>query len=362
MRVLLVSTQRGWGGGEAQALALARGLAAAGTDVAVAAPRGSGLFGRLVEAGVATEPLPCSGMHPWNALAVARMVRRFRPDILHANDAHAVTLGTLLRFLMPSVVRVASRHTAFPLRSGAKYRSFHRVLCVSPEAVERCREAGVPAESLRLVPCGVDVERFVERDREAARTRLGFAPSHSLILSVANLLPVKGHAELIRAMPTVLKGHPEARLLIAGEGPEREKLEALVAELGIASAVTLLGFRRDVPDLLAACDAFVLPSQSEGLPVSVLEAMAARRPVVVTPFASARYLAGEADPCVWIAARHRAEDLAAAILEALGGGDEVDRKVEHAHRRVVAEFSREALIRRVLEVYREATAGSRRAA
>ncbi len=362
MRVLLVSTQIGWGGGEAQALALAEGLGEAGGEVVLATPRRSALCERAQAAGAVVEPLPYRGMHPWNVFVLSRLLRRMRPDVVHANDAHAVTLGALARLVSPGTIRVASRHVSFPLRHGRKYRAFHRVLCVSPEAIEQCRRVGVCDDRLRLVPPGIDVGRFPSGDRREVRRRLGLADDQPLVLSVGNLLPVKGHADLILAMCAVRERRPGTRLLIAGEGPERAHLESLIGELRIASAVVLAGFRRDVPDLLAACDVFVLPSRSEGLPVSALEAMAARRPVVVTPFASARYLAGEADPCVWIAASHRAEDLAAAILEALGGGDEVDRKVERARRRVVAEFGREALIRRVLEVYREATAGSRRAA
>lgn len=362
VRVIVLSTQPGWGGGEAQAQSLLEGLAASRVDVVLAAPQASPLFERACAAGLACAPLPHRGMHPRNLLALLRLLWRQRPDVLHANDAHAVTLGALSRFAAPRLVRVAMRHTSFPMRSASKYRVFDRVLCVSPEAVEQCRRSGLCADRLRLAPCGVDVRLFAVGDRHRARERLGLTDGEHLVLSVGNLLPVKGHAELIRAMPLVLRHRPRSRLLIAGEGPERARLEALVKELGLERCVTLPGFCPDVPELLAACDVFVLPSKSEGLPVSALEAMAARRPVVVTPFASAEYLAGHPDPSLWIARSHEAAELAAAVLAALDGGEAARVRIERAYRRVVDEFSREALVRRVLDVYREATARVSRAA
>jgi glycosyltransferase involved in cell wall biosynthesis len=99
---------------------------------------------------------------------------------------------------------------------------------------------------------------------------------------VGNLYPVKGHAHLLRAMPAVVAGRPDAHLVVLGRGALHDPLLAEAATLGLSDRVHLLGHREDVARWVAAIDVFVLPSLSEGLPLSLLEAMAAGRPVVVT--------------------------------------------------------------------------------
>ncbi|MFW6156992.1 MAG: glycosyltransferase, partial [Armatimonadota bacterium] len=128
--------------------------------------------------------------------------------------------------------------------------------------------------------------------RAAARGRLGVPESVPLIVSVGLLVRRKGFDVLVRAMEWVRSDHPDVRLLIAGDEPDgmggcREELEALIEELELGECVTLLGHRGDVPELLAACDVFVLASREEGDPAAVLEAMATGLPVLVTEPASA---------------------------------------------------------------------------
>jgi glycosyltransferase involved in cell wall biosynthesis len=138
-----------------------------------------------------------------------------------------------------------------------------------------------PAAKVHVIPNGIDVERFrLEGNRQAARTALGLTPTTPTIGIVAALRPEKNHELLLRAVQTVQKRVPEAVLLIVGDGPERARLEALSAELGIARSVRFLGTRSDIPQVLSALDVFVLTSRIEANPVSILEAMATGLPVV----------------------------------------------------------------------------------
>jgi glycosyltransferase involved in cell wall biosynthesis len=104
-----------------------------------------------------------------------------------------------------------------------------------------------------------------------------------LLLAVGNLYPVKGHIHLLEALALLTARYPTAHLAIAGRGALEPALRARATELGIARRVHLLGLRSDVPDLLAAADVYVLPSLSEGLPLSLLEAMFAGCPIVASP-------------------------------------------------------------------------------
>lgn len=137
----------------------------------------------------------------------------------------------------------------------------------------RCRVEYVPG-------VGVDLSRFAAvKCRDSKREELGLAPGDFAVLSVGDLIPRKNQAAIMRALP-LLPGN--VRLVVCGEGPKRGNLLALAEGLGAADRVSLLGFRDDMADIMAACDCLVFPSVHEGLPVSVMEAMAAGLPVVAS--------------------------------------------------------------------------------
>lgn len=127
---------------------------------------------------------------------------------------------------------------------------------------------------------GVDLSRFAAvKCRDAKRAELGLADCDFAVLSVGDLIPRKNQAAIVRALPLLPEG---VKLIVCGEGPERERLIALAEELGVSRRVSLLGFRDDMADIMAACDCLVFPSVHEGLSVSVMEAMAAGLPVVAS--------------------------------------------------------------------------------
>lgn len=127
---------------------------------------------------------------------------------------------------------------------------------------------------------GVDLSRFAAAGcRDAKRAELGLGPGDFALLSVGDLTANKNQASIVRALP-LLPG--SARLVVCGEGPERGRLLALAERLGVSDRMSLLGFRNDIPEIMAACDCLVFPSVHEGLPVSVMEAMASGLPVVAS--------------------------------------------------------------------------------
>jgi glycosyltransferase involved in cell wall biosynthesis len=134
-----------------------------------------------------------------------------------------------------------------------------------------------------LIRNGIDVPRFAapSTPREAVRSALGLGQELTFICA-ASLTPKKGHPILLDAFARVLQKVPDAKLLLAGTGVMRQSMEAQVARLGMGTSVRFLGTRTDMPDLLAAADVFVLASLWEGMPLAVMEAMAAGKPVVCT--------------------------------------------------------------------------------
>ncbi|HIQ23347.1 MAG TPA: glycosyltransferase [Planctomycetes bacterium] len=145
------------------------------------------------------------------------------------------------------------------------------------------RHEGCPAHKVRVIPNGVDTQRFRPgRDGVVVRRRLGLSPESPVAGIVAALRPEKHHELFLQAARRVLRNRPDAAFLIAGDGPRRSALEQMAQRLGLEKAVRFVGTREDIPELLSAIDVFVLTSHMEANPVSILEAMACGKPVVAT--------------------------------------------------------------------------------
>jgi glycosyltransferase involved in cell wall biosynthesis len=215
------------------------------------------------------------------AAAFARWCRTRRIAILQSCDLYANTFALPTAAVAGVPVRIGSRRELNPDKSAGQirlqrqaYRCAHRIVANSPAAVSQLETEGVRPEQVRIIPNGVSVERFVPRSR-------GGRPV-TTILTVANLRTEKAHEVLLAAAAELRPRHPHLRFVIVGDGPRAVELRELAGKLGVDAEVKFLGHREDVPALLAAADAFVLPSRSEAFPNGVLEAMAAGLPVVAS--------------------------------------------------------------------------------
>jgi glycosyltransferase involved in cell wall biosynthesis len=220
------------------------------------------------------------GFRPLLYLRLLWHFLRVQPDAVHTHDdrpliyaAPAARLARVRRVIHTrhagGYVRVTARQAA--LRQFAA-RQVDAFVCVSRDAAEMARDEGTPEKILRVVPNGIDLERF----------RPGVYPATGPAVVVARLIPEKDIATLIKATSLVVPHAPDFRLVIAGDGPCRPELGALVARLELTDRVTFLGVVQDVPPLLASARLFVLPSLSEGISLTLLEAMASGLPVVAT--------------------------------------------------------------------------------
>ena len=158
------------------------------------------------------------------------------------------------------------------------------LITINKEDYERAKRLLHAKEIIYVPGVGIDVERFAPKPgvREAMRAELGLADDDYALLSVGELIPRKNHRVVIHALGR-LKERGELgnlRYIVCGHGPLKETLESLARDIGVGESVSLLGYRDDVPKVMAACDTFVFPSLQEGLPVAVMEAMAAGLPVI----------------------------------------------------------------------------------
>jgi glycosyltransferase involved in cell wall biosynthesis len=223
-----------------------------------------------------------------------------------------------------------------------------RFLPVSRHVEGELVSEGIPAGKLGLIRNGIDPQQFqVPRDPDLRTALAGDSPA-PVVLTAARLAPQKALDVLLGAAALV----PEAVFLLAGEGPERPALEARAAELGISSRVRFLGARRDIAELLAISDLFVLPSLVEGLPISILEAMAGAKPVVATRIGGTDEVVVEGETGLMVPVGDT-EALAAAIRRILGDPDLAWRLGQSGRTRVQREFSLAGMIAAVDATYEE---------
>jgi glycosyltransferase involved in cell wall biosynthesis len=232
------------------------------------------------------------------AWRLGKHLRREGVDLVHAHQYTPFFYALAARHLCRRPPILFTEHGRwFPDYPRPKRMLFNRTLLRRRdravgvgEAVRRALidNEGLPADRVAVIYNGVDLTPYREqsRDRQAVRaalrTELGIPEATLLLAQIARLDDLKDHATAVRAMARIAAAVPQSLLLIVGDGPERPKIESLVRELGVERHVRLVGTRRDVPEILQASDLFLLSSKSEGIPLTVIEAMAARLPVVST--------------------------------------------------------------------------------
>jgi len=282
-----ITGERGFSGGEVQVFLLMEGLRARGHANLLVCPPGSDAEREARRRGFAVECVAMrNDLSLGAAYRISTVLHRHDPALVHCHTGRANWLGGVAaRWAgVPALsTRRMDRTVSRGLRTRWLYRHLlRRVAAISPAVARRLRDAGVPAERIRLIWSAVDPERLQpSATRQALRARLDTAPDTACLLVAANLVQRKG-VDVLLAAYAALASRECTELWIAGDGPERAPLEATATRLGVADSVRFLGHRSDVPDLLEACDVFVLPSRLEGLGVAALEAMARSRPVVAS--------------------------------------------------------------------------------
>jgi glycosyltransferase involved in cell wall biosynthesis len=248
------------------------------------------LRGQLRERGFETETFSLRRPLDWRCFrGLAQMLRARRVDVVHSHEFTMAVYGAA------AARRVGLRHVI--TMHGGRYfaaqwrrrvamrwaarRSDALVAVSSATAEHLAGSLGLAPAAVTVIPNGIP---FREGARDTVRRELGIAPDELLLVAVGNLYAVKGHMILLQALSTLHRSGEQLpwRLAIAGRGDEEMPLRTFAEAEGLTDRVHLLGYREDVPDILAAGDVFVMPSLSEGLPLALVEAMSASLPVIAS--------------------------------------------------------------------------------
>lgn len=322
----------------------------------------------LENAGVDITYLGRSKFDPRTLTALLAVVDRFQPDVLHLHNYGATNFGRLAALLrgLPAIVHEHINLGRAPWYQKVADRALEPLtdiaLAVSESTAEFMRtERQLPARKVRVVYLGAPLEEFGRQrtpaEIETARHSLGVANGGPIVGTVTRLHEAKGNEFLIRAMPDVLARRPDARLVIVGEGPLREPLEAEARQLGVADRVHFAGFQPDAGAALATFDVAVFPSLFEGTPLTAFEALAMGKAIVATDADGLQEILTDGVNARIVPRRDPAA-LATRIAELLEQPAERARLAEGA-RTAGREYDIAALVRRLERLY-EVLAETRR--
>ncbi|SAL82378.1 glycosyl transferase [Caballeronia terrestris] len=295
-RIMFVITGLNLGGAESQLVLLVRELRRIGWDVAVVSMIEPRYFVQELEGiGVTVVTMKmCPGKPDILALwRLARLVKSWRPSIMHSHMFHANVFARVARLFFPSVPLISTAHSLDELEGSygrlVAYRlTRHLSSFMTSVSVTSFRHYVslriISPKKGRFVPNGVDLERFKYDAAKRAQLRSALGIGDLFVwLAIGRLAPAKDFANLIGAVAHLRdRGLSAVRVLLVGEGPDRDHLMRLAADAKLDKYIQFLGPRHDVPDLMSAADALVLSSAWEGLPMVILEAMASSRIVVAT--------------------------------------------------------------------------------
>jgi glycosyltransferase involved in cell wall biosynthesis len=232
-------------------------------------------------------------------------------------------------------------------------RFFDRIIAVSDEVKKDMLRFKIPEEKITMIDNGIALERF-EKVVEAKnmRNQLGFGEKTRIVGTIGSLGIEKGHIYLLEAARHILNIVNDLKFLVVGDGPLRKPLEKKSEELGIKKHVIFLGQRKDIPELLMAMDIFVLPSIKEGLPMALLEAMAAKRPVIATRVGAIPKVIENKDTGVLVEPKD-ISGLRDAIINLLSDPGRMDLLAREGFRRVCTNFSSDEMGKHYLKLYKE---------
>lgn len=321
-------------------------------------------------------PLPIhDGLNPRKdghaIFALRRYLRKNPVHLLHAHGWKAGLIAALARFGLPHLPLLVTVHNSLPPQfrgyrqwllkkiGAAVLKRADRVIVVSSALSELAEKLYPPtARKLHLIPNGIDVDSLhatslsVRNDKQAVLKKFGLTVSSDFLIgTVTRIIREKGVFELVEAFDEIAKTMPNTRLLIIGDGPAREELILEISRLHVASKIHLLGWIRNAAYLMGIFDVFVLPSWSEGMPISIMEAMAAGVPVIASNVGGIPELISDGVTGSLVPARD-SKRLAKAILDLLNNPKKRQQFGQAAYETISARFKQDAMVNQIAEIYK----------
>lgn len=327
--------------------------------------------GRAGELPVKIIPSLRRSIHPWHDsqsyFTLQRVLREFRPDVVHTHSAKGGFLGRLAASSIkaPAIVHTVHGAPFHPYQSALARATFracewyaarrcHALISVADAMTDLMVNAGVaPREKFTTIYSGMDVEPFLRANEHRARVRneLGFEPQHVVIGKIARLFKLKGHEDVIRAAAQVVQSQPNVRFLLIGDGVLREKLQAQIAAAGLLNHFHFAGLvpPRRIPEFIGAMDILLHASLREGLARALPQALIAGKPVVSYDIDGAREVVINSETGFLVPPRW--ETLVPPLIQLAANHELRARLGQTGRARFTEQFRHEFMTRRIRALY-----------
>ena len=358
LHIVHTEASLGWGGQEIRILTEAQGMVERGHRVTLLCPLEARIHAAAQERGLPVEALPIGRKKPGGVLALRRWLIANPADVINTHSSTDTWLAALAcLFLKSPPPLVRTRHVSAPIANNRATRWLYgtatRHIVTAGEALRRqlIEENGFDADRITSIPTGIATDHFVPGGQAAARARLGLPQGAPLIGIVATLRSWKGHRYLLEAFARL---PADTGLVIVGDGPQRQNIEAKIRELGIGDRVTLAGNQAEVLPWLQALDVFALPSYAnEGVPQALVQAMLCGLPCVTTATGSIGEVARDGETALIVKAED-AYDLRRGLERLLGDPALRARLGASARAHCAANCSIEKMLQRMEQVFIDA--------
>ena len=363
MTILFLISSEGFYGAENHVVTLAEALRKAGCRCVVgvfcdARQPHTEVAEHAARRGLTVELIPCRGKLDWRALAhIRELIRKHRADILHPQGYKSDVYAYASSLRQPCGLVATSHNWPSKLRSMRAYavldrqilRNFDRIIVLSKQVHDRLVRAGVVRRKVCTIPNGIDIDRFANA---APSLRAELGTSDPIVGFAGRLVEEKGGQVLLHAAQQVLRTRSNSIFVFVGDGPRRRSWHDLSSRLGIADHVVFTGARNDMAEVYASCDIVVLPSLVEAMPMCLLEAMAAGKPVVASAVGSIPDIITPEKTGLLVAPGD-SNALARSILAVLNDSDLAQRMGQSARAAVARTHSAEVMARNYLELYQD---------
>ena len=342
MKILHTESSIGWGGQEHRTLKEMRVLRARGHQMFLLVRPQADFIKRAEEEGFTVFKIPAR--NAWDPVAFFKtlaLLKREKFDIVNTHSGHDSLLAGLAARVAGVPLVIRTRHLALPVTSLFSYKYIaHRVITVSRWVENYLVEKGLPRERVSTIYTAIDPPPEIEHS--TLRAELGLQDDDVLVATVAILRYEKGHKDLITAAQPLFERYPKLHLVFAGDGPIFEELKAFITSLNLQNHIHLLGLRRDIPNVLKACDFFALATHQEALGTSFIEAMAMGLPAIGTAVDGVPEVITDGKTGLLVPA-HDPESLRAALIRLIESPEERKKMGESARADVLSRFGMEAM-------------------
>jgi glycosyltransferase involved in cell wall biosynthesis len=364
--VLHLISSGGYYGAENMLVTLVRALKALGVESVIAAFRNTQkphleILNSAAREKVPVEPISCNGRIDLSTVrGIRECLGRYGARILHTHGYKADIYGYAAVGCGPTPIIATCHNWTNDTRLVQLYgrcdrwilRRFPAVVAVSNTVATLLRRTGIRAGVIEVVPNGIDVDRFGVDPERLVSTR----PKGLVVGTAGRLVPQKGLLDIVAIAPALLAKFPDTQFFVAGDGPQRAELEVAVRAKGVADAFVFAGTCKDMARVYKAMDIFVLPSLNEAMPMTILEAMAARLPIAATRVGGIPEIVD--DDCGRLFSAGDQAGLIAAVSDLLSDAQKRLRMGTAGRARIERQFSSSAMARQYIRIYERLLGGA----